>query len=320
MSKHRKHAQAQPQEQPPNTTTELDFDLSNYSLDDLYKLFKLPPHMPLNPETLKRARKILVYTHPDKSGLPPHYFNFFTKAYGILEEMEGITNNIKKTKRHDTYVDDINSYSNEIHHTIKEAHMEATSSHKRTAIMKEFNNRFEEINRDILPQNDNRGYSEWMKHENPEENTENHRELYAKRKQELRDQYALSTNKIQSPTVYSSSGSSLLDQSDDFTSGLFDNMQYTDLKKSYTETIIPVGEEDFQQMPTYSSVEQYQRARNNFNAKDPTVYRDHHTILNTQQEEERRMSNYRAYELARQLEQSEQKNKAFLSQFHKILN
>jgi hypothetical protein len=300
---------------------ELDFDLSNYTLDDLYKLFKLPLHVPLNAETLKRARRILVFTHPDKSGLPPHYFNFFTKAYGILEEMEGITNNIK-TKRHDTtYIDDINTYSNEIHTTIKEAHLEANSNHKRTAIMKEFNTRFEEINRDMLPQNDTRGYSDWIKHENPEENTENHRELYAKRKQELRDQYALSTHKIQTPTLFSSSGgSSLLDQSDDFTSGLFDNMQYTDLKKSYTETIIPVGEEDFQQMPTYSSVEQYQRVRNNFNAKDPAMYRDHHTILNNQQEQERQMSNYRAYELAKQLEQSEQKNKSFMSQFHKILN
>lgn len=314
MSKHRKQAaQSTP-------TTELDFDLANYTLDDLYKLFQLPPHMPLNAETLKRARRILVFTHPDKSGLPPHYFTFFTKAYGILEEMEGITNNIK-TKRQDTYVDDINTYSNEIHATIKEAHLETNSTHKRTSLMKEFNTRFEEINRDMLPQNDIRGYSDWMKHENPEENTENHRELYAKRKQEMRDQYALSTHKIHTPTFYcSTGGSSLLDQSDDFTSGLFDNMQYTDLKKSYTETIIPVGEEDFQQMPTYSTVEQYQRARNNFNAKDPAVYRDHHTILNTQQEEERRMSNYRAYELARQLEQSEQKNKAFLSQFHKILN
>lgn len=312
MSKHRKQAGGE-------ATTELDFDLTNYSLDDLYTLFKLPPHMPLNAETLKKARKILVYTHPDKSGLPPHYFNFFTKAYGVLAEMEGITNNIK-TKRQDTYTDDINTYSNEIHNTIKETHVDATSNHKRTAIMKEFNNRFEEINRDMLPQHDNKGYSEWMKHENPEENTENHKELYTKRKQELRDQYALSTHKIHAPTFYSSSGSSLLDQSDDYTSGLFDNMQYTDLKKSYTETIIPVGEEEFQQRPMYSSVEQYQRARNNFNAKDPSMYRDHETILNTQQEEERQMSNYRAYELAKQLEQSEQKNKAFLSQFHKILN
>lgn len=312
MSKHRQQAQEVAQ-------TELDFDLSHYSLDDLYKLFKLEPHLPLNAETLRRARRVVLFTHPDKSGLPPHYYQFFNQAYGMLEEMEGITNHIKK-KRMDTYVDDINTFRNEIHQSIQEAHLGTNSAHKRTTILKEFNTRFEELNREMLPQHDGRGYAEWFKQENPEENTNNHQELYASRKQALREQYALSTHKISHPTFQSSSGSSLLDQSQDYTSGLFDSMQYTDLKKSYTETILPVGEEDFQRMPAYSSVEEYQRERNKLNTQDRTVYQNHAAMLANQQEEERKMSNYRAFELAKQMEQSGQKNKAFLSQFHKILN
>jgi activator of 2-hydroxyglutaryl-CoA dehydratase len=171
----------------------------------------------------------------------------------------------------------------------------------------------------MLPQNDNRGYSDWLKNENPEENVYNHKELYTKRKQELREQYALSTNKIQAPSFYSSSGSSLLDQSNDYTSGLFDPMQYTDLKKSYIETIIPVSEEDYTQMPSYRTIDEYKRARD-FNTKNPDLYRDHKNILDNNEEEDRKMSNYRAYELARQLEASEHKNRMFASQFYKILN
>jgi hypothetical protein len=303
------------------TGTEIDFDLSHYTLDDLYKLFQLNSNEPLNSTTLKKAKRIVVMSHPDKSRLPPHYFTFFSKAYGLLSEMEGITSNIKKREHGTTYVDDINTYSNEIHNTIKETHTNTNASNKRTVIMKEFNARFEEINRDMLPQNDPHGYSEWFKQDLPEENLQNHDALYAKRKQELREKYALTTNKIQSsPLGNLSAGSSLLDQTDDFTSGLFDSMQYTDLKKSYTETIIPVGEEDFQRMPTYRTVDEYQAARNIDTRDTKALYHEHERMLSTREEEERKMSDYRAYELARQLEDSEAKNKMFASQFYKILN
>lgn len=300
--------------------TEIDFDLRNYSLEDLYALFKLDPNEPLNQVTLKKARRILVYTHPDKSGLPPQYFNFFSKAYGMLNEMEQITNRMKRKTGNEqqVYVDDINTYSTEIHNSIKETHTAVNNTNKRTTFIKEFNTQFEDINRDMLPQHDNRGYAEWLKRENPEENVQNHKELYAKRKQELREQYALTANKIQPPSFYSSSGSSLLDQPENYTSGLFDSMQYTDLKQSYTETIIPVGEEDYRAMPTYSSVDEYKRVRNG--PLDTSMYRDHNNMLRAQEEEERKMNDYRAFELARQLEISGEKNKAFASQFYKILN
>lgn len=302
-----------------NQQTELDFDLSHYSLDDLYALFKLTPGEPLNEQALKKAKRILVLVHPDKSRLPPHYFTFYSKAYGVLAEMEGITSNIKKRDlATTTYADDINTYSSEIHNAIKEVHTNVNANNKRTTFIKEFNSRFEEINRDMLPQNDNLGYSDWMKQENPEENTKNHKELYAKRKKELREQYALTANKIQPPSFYSSSGSSLLDQSNDYTSGLFDSMQYTDLKKSYTETIIPVSEEDYDAMPTYRSLDEYKHAREI--RRDPNMYKNHNDMLLAQEEEERKMSDYRAYELARQLEISEKKNQAFASNFYKILN
>jgi len=308
MSRHRNN----------QTEEQFDFDLNNYKMEDLYRLFKLQPEEPLNEQALKKARRILLFVHPDKSGLHQKYFQFYSKAYKILEEMEGIVNSINK-KKNELYVDDVNTYSNEIHNSIKEMSVNVNSSNKRTSITKEFNARFEELNKDMLPQNDNRGYANWLKDENPEENVKNHKELYTKRKKELRDQYALSTNKIQPPSFYSSSGSSLLDQNDDFTSGLFDPMQYTDLKKSYTETVIPVSEEDYENTPTYRTIDDYKRARE-VNTADKSLYRDHTNILNRQQEEDRRMSDYRAYELARQLEASEHKNRMFASQFYKILN
>ena len=35
-------------------------------------------------EDLKSAKKLVLKTHPDKSGLPPDYFRFYSKAYKML--------------------------------------------------------------------------------------------------------------------------------------------------------------------------------------------------------------------------------------------
>lgn len=56
------------------------------------------------------------------------------------------------------------------------------------------------------------------------------------------------------------------------------------------------------------------------NIDTKALYHEHERMLSNREEEERKMSDYRAYELARQLEDSEAKNKMFASQFYKILN
>jgi len=74
-----------------------DFDLNNYKLEDLYSLFKLNPEEPLDEITLKKAKRVLLFIHPDKSGLHQKYFQFYSKAYGMLTEIE-LFSRIKKNK------------------------------------------------------------------------------------------------------------------------------------------------------------------------------------------------------------------------------
>ena len=61
---------------------ELDLNLDNYSLNDLLTLFKLTTNF--DKSELKVARKIVLQTHPDKSGLDKKYFLFLGRAYNIL--------------------------------------------------------------------------------------------------------------------------------------------------------------------------------------------------------------------------------------------
>ena len=45
----------------------LDLNIHNYELNDLLALFKLPFHF--DDSDLKNAKRIVLKTHPDKSGL-----------------------------------------------------------------------------------------------------------------------------------------------------------------------------------------------------------------------------------------------------------
>ena len=54
---------------------DLDLDLNNYNLDDILKLLRLP--YDFTEEDMKQAKKIVLMTHPDKSGLDQKYFSIF---------------------------------------------------------------------------------------------------------------------------------------------------------------------------------------------------------------------------------------------------
>jgi hypothetical protein len=60
----------------------IDLDINNYDLYDLLKLFKLDSDY--DESDLKNIKKLVLMTHPDKSGLDKDYFLFYSNAYKIL--------------------------------------------------------------------------------------------------------------------------------------------------------------------------------------------------------------------------------------------
>ena len=58
---------------------DVDLDINNYDLEDLLQLFNLP--IDFNKQQLKNAKSIVLKLHPDKSGLDPKYFIFYSNAY-----------------------------------------------------------------------------------------------------------------------------------------------------------------------------------------------------------------------------------------------
>ena len=52
-----------------------NLDIQTYSLQDIFALYNLPYVLTI--EDMKRAKKQLLMTHPDKSRLSPDYFLFY---------------------------------------------------------------------------------------------------------------------------------------------------------------------------------------------------------------------------------------------------
>ena len=69
----------------------MDLDVNHYTLVELLNLFKLP--VKYGADDLKNAKKIVHKTHPDKSGLDPAYFLFFSKAYAIVCQVHKMKTN-----------------------------------------------------------------------------------------------------------------------------------------------------------------------------------------------------------------------------------
>ena len=59
-----------------------DLDINNYDLSDILNLFSMPKQF--DEQDMKRAKQIVLKTHPDKSGLDSSYFLFYSKAYKVV--------------------------------------------------------------------------------------------------------------------------------------------------------------------------------------------------------------------------------------------
>ena len=61
---------------------DVDLNIDNYNFDDLLNLFGLK--MKFSEDDLKKAKRSVLMTHPDKSGLDKQYFMFFTKYDNVI--------------------------------------------------------------------------------------------------------------------------------------------------------------------------------------------------------------------------------------------
>jgi len=197
----------------------MDLDLDHYDLDDLLALFKLRANF--TPEEFKAAKRIVLATHPDKSGLGSEYFVFFSKAYKLLDYVHKTKHSVAHT--YEPEADPIKG-------TLARQFTESED------FLTKFNTLFE---RHYVPTEDERrGHGEWLK------STADLDASFDSRKRESR---ALVTQV--EPVGASVRGASL------------DGESYVDLRRTYTvDTVIGVSEDDMQSRPTLEKLKQERAA------------------------------------------------------------
>lgn len=283
--------------------SELDLNLDNYSLSDLFNLFNIHDDI-LTEEVIKNSKKITLKMHPDKSQLEPKFFIFFSKAYNRLIEIYEFQNKSMKKKQ------------NTSNNSMSEDNIRILNNLKNQPQFKDegnfnqwFNENFEKYR---LEDPNERGYGDWLKSNdnfldvNENVSMSNMNQIFEQKKKQ-----------VQSVTVYSGiqndmasfrgSNFSLLNDGDNFSSG-----NYTDLKQAYTETVIPVTLEDYEKMPKFNNLEEYRTHRESVNVT-PIDKLEAMRMLESQERNTEKESQALAYKYAREAEKAEEKQNMFWS-------
>ena len=333
---------------------DIDLEIRNYELTDILNLFKLP--LLFNEKHLKQAKITVLQMHPDKSHLPKEYFLFFTKAYKMLYEIYKVrypdAKKYKEDKFSYTAVIDRelnqnkaktahNEEDREYHKTEEEAYKKIQKMDA-SKFNKWFNEKFEKFR--LHDEEQDNGYESWFRGvsndgegdgdedkggvelNEPEElgGTWSERNARIERKKaELRNKMALiQRSEIQTANSSGGGGSYGLGREapQEYSSGLFSSLQYEDLKKAHTESVIPVTMEDYDNKKKYSSINEMQmfrdieRSKYDYSKEYQTTRLDKETALQVEEDMKR------AYRLAKQDEIVRDINKRFNSEFHQLMN
>ncbi len=291
----------------------LDLDINNYNLNDILTLFKLEYDFDEN--ALKNAKRIVLQTHPDKSRLPAKYFIFYSKAYKVLYNIHEFRNK-SSDKREENYA----TLSNEDKNRLLENFFEKNKPLKEAnGFNTWFNEQFEKNK--LKTENEESGYGEWL---TSNEDLEPEKRIS---QAEMASEFMKKKNQVRSLIVHkdvneiyaNNLGASELTTNapEEYSSDLFSNLSYQDLKRAHTESVIPVTDEDYHKIQKFKNVNEYTAHRNTQDTKPLSETQALEYLKNRTQAGDKEATT-RAYELAKQVEHSKQNNQTFWGNIMKI--
>ena len=292
----------------------MDLDITNYDYEDILKLFNVSKQF--TTEDLKKAKKQVLASHPDKSGLDKSYFLFFSSAYKILFNIYNFREKHSSTTNLNNYNENYNADKDEMNALL----IHKITNNKSSA---QFNNWFNEQfeNFKISNEYDQNGYGDWLiSNEDNNETMAKCKDLNSMNKIiEEKKQIARTQNLVIKKDVCEFNNTNYCDltnsKPEDYSSGLFSKFQYEDLKKAHSESLIPVTNEDI--TANYSSLEDIRNKRAS-QVLDPLKRDEANKYLNKLKEDENNISASRAYSLFKQDEINKQQNDKFWSNLKRL--
>lgn len=254
----------------------MDLDLEHYSYADLLNLFELPS--PYTRDQWKQASTVVNRMHPDKSGLPGAYFDFFRRAHAML-------GSALQTRGVRTDVDDL----------LGVAERRKIASMSKNEFAGWFNQTFDELCRQ-----EDQGYGEWLSGNDGVVSAAGSQDVHAY----FKDERAKGTERAQLATVDLGGGYDTMGSDPTgYSAPLFSSLQYDDIRAAHTQTFVPVDDTDFQQANRIETVEE--RAKTRSGAIRMLSEREALESLQQSQTRDSRGSMGRHYRLAQELQRSE---------------
>ena len=298
---------------------EHNLNIHLYSLKDLLGLFNLT--YDITYEDLKRAKKIVLMTHPDKSKLDSKYFLFYKKAFDIIIRFHDNQNKQRQKVNPQTTIYSINDDN------------ESTTSKKVSSIIndmskKEFQHTFNDLFEKNMSKKIDTTKNEWFQNDESiyktkeTVNASNMGQIFntIKDKQSGLVRYKgvenLATNNSNTSSYYDD----IEDDDSYVVSDPFSKLKFDDLRKVHKdETVFSVSERDFNKVTKYASVDHFMIARSN-QSTTPMEKQEAEMILAQQDKTYREKMMKHEYASNLQNMQYEEKNKSVLSNFLRIKN
>ncbi len=291
----------------------MDLDITNYDYDDILKLFNISKQF--NEEDLKSAKKRVMASHPDKSGLDKSYFLFFSSAYKILFNIYNFREKHSSLKNLNNYNENYHADKDEINEQLIHKIMTTKS---RQEFNKWFNEQFDTMK--ISNEYDKNGYGDWLNASNTEEivkctDINSIHKIMEEKKKVLRNHNLIKKKDISEFNNYQYCDLTN-SKPEDYSSELFSKFQYEDLKKAHEESIIPVTNED--NISNYTSYEDIKFKRTQQSIV-PMKTDEANKYLNKSKEDDNTISSMRAYNLFKQDEINKKKNEKFWNNLKHLL-
>ena len=299
-----------------------DLDIDNYDLNDILALFKIQANF--DEDDLRAAKKIVLKTHPDKSGLASEYFLFYSKAYKVLFSIWEFKNKSKKDSKNANvnYNDDSSdTFFDKQKKKTLDTFLSKEGLKDNKNFSKWFNTQFEKNKMDR--DDEVNGYGDWLK---SDEDIDEERNIHYS---QIGEEIEKKKKQLQSLIVHEGvnelqlnyqGATNLTDSAPgNYSSDMFSNLKYEDLRKAHTETVIPVTMEDYNNVKKFRNVNEYTSYRNSQNTVPLSEIQAQEYLNNKNKLEETESSN-RAFKLVKQLDEGYKKQEQYWSSMRAIEN
>jgi hypothetical protein len=285
-----------------------------YSLKEILDLFHLS--YTISEEDLKRAKKQVLMTHPDKSRLDAKYFLFYKKAFEVVVKFYDNQQKQHQEVRNTEYqVDSLYQNDKSVSKQVKST----LNNMDQKSFQKQFHTLFEKNMVKTVDPTRNEWFSSEESSYNVPSNVNKSNMADAFQNIRQHQNSVVRYNGIQ--TLHSSTCADNLyeDEQEGYVeSDPFSKLKFDDLRKVHKDqTILSVSERDYDSMPKYNSMDQYVRTRDG-QSITPLEKQEAEAYLAQQDKHYKERMMQKEYQAMLATKKYEEKNKSVLANFLRI--